>query len=116
MYHGLFHSIMSYRIVFLGGSLEAEIIFLLQRRILWTICYDKFRDSCKTMFKGLQILTFQYVIFFESLLVLNKNPGIYIKNNEDNSRNTRLEKKLHIPQVQSSLRKSGLYHSYRKNE
>lgn len=115
MYHGLFHSIMSYRIVFWGGSLEAEIIFLMQTRILWTICYDKFRDSCKPMFYGLKILTFQYVIFFEFLLVLNKNPGIFIKNNEENCRNTRLKKTLHGPQVQSSLTKSGPYRSYRKN-
>jgi len=53
VYHSLFHSIMSYGIMFWGNSPHTHIIFKMQKRVLRIIVGAGYRDSCRELFKEL---------------------------------------------------------------
>jgi hypothetical protein len=57
------HSIMSYGIIFWGGSSYAKKVFILQKRIIRNITNAKPTDSCREIFVKLEIMTLysQYI-------------------------------------------------------
>jgi len=64
VYHSLFHSIMSYGIMFWGNSPHSPIIFKMQKKVLRILVGIGYRDSCRELFKELKILTLssQYIL------------------------------------------------------
>jgi hypothetical protein len=62
----IFHSIMTYGLIFWGNSSHSGNIFKLQKRIIRIIMGARPRDSCRKLFKVLKILplTSQYIFFF----------------------------------------------------
>jgi hypothetical protein len=50
------HSIMSYRIIFGGNQQHSEKIFKTQKRVMRIITHSRARDSCRELFKKLEIL------------------------------------------------------------
>jgi hypothetical protein len=51
IYYAHVHSIMSYGIIFWGGSSNAKKMFILQKKILRIITNTKPRDSCQEIIK-----------------------------------------------------------------
>jgi len=47
IYHSLFHSIMSYGIIFWGNSSHSSIIFKMQKRVIRTMMGCGYRESCR---------------------------------------------------------------------
>jgi hypothetical protein len=56
IYYAHVHSIVSYGIIFWGGSCNARKVFILQKKILRIIRNTKPRDPCWEIFKQLGIM------------------------------------------------------------
>jgi hypothetical protein len=63
IYFSYFHSVMNYGLLFWGNSSYSMKIFRLQKCIIRIIFDCKSRDSCKQMFKKIQILPFHHNIY-----------------------------------------------------
>ena len=59
VYFFYFHSVMSYGIIFWGNSHLSTNIFKIQKRIIRIITNKGKRDSCRQLFKTIQILPSQ---------------------------------------------------------
>jgi hypothetical protein len=58
IYFAHVHSIMSYGIMFWGGSTNAQKVFLMLKRIIRVMMNRRPRDSCRKIFKMMKIMTF----------------------------------------------------------
>jgi hypothetical protein len=57
VYHSLFHSIMSYGVIFWGNSSQQSFeIFKIQKRVIRTMMGCGYRDSCRKLLMELKIL------------------------------------------------------------
>jgi hypothetical protein len=56
IYVSYFHAVMSYGIIFWGNSSHSGNIFKLQKRVIRIITNSRSRDSCRELFKKLDIL------------------------------------------------------------
>lgn len=89
VYHSYFHSIINYRIIFSGNSSCSNNIFKLYNRIIRIIMGADITDSCRELFKTLNILSpiSQYIFCLLLFVVTNKN--IFRMNLEIHRINTR---------------------------
>jgi hypothetical protein len=67
IYFSYFHAVMSYSIIFWGNSSHSGNIFKLQKRVIRIITNYRSRDSCRDLFKKLDILSL-YSQYIYSLL------------------------------------------------
>lgn len=72
-YHAQFHSVMSYGISAWGASSYALRIFKIQKRVIRTISILKKRESCKTSFMALNILTMPCEYIYKTLVYMKTN-------------------------------------------
>jgi hypothetical protein len=81
IYHAHVHSIMSNGIICWGNSPGAKQVFKIQKKIIRIITHLRHRDSCKEIFKNLQIMTLcsQY-IFSIMLFVVNEVNKLILEN------------------------------------
>jgi len=56
VYFACVHSIMSYGIILGGNQPHSEKIFQIQKRVIRIITNSRARDSCRELFKKLEIL------------------------------------------------------------
>jgi lipoprotein signal peptidase len=56
IYFAYFHSIMNYGIIFGGNSSSSKNVFTLQKNVIRIIAGVKPRNSCRNLFKRLEIL------------------------------------------------------------
>jgi hypothetical protein len=75
VYFNYFHSVLSYGIIFWGNSVHSKYIFKIQKRTIRIITNAGIRDSCRDLFKKLQILPFysQYIYCLLMFVVKNRN-------------------------------------------
>ena len=57
IYFAHIHSIISYDIIFWGSSSYADKVFILQKKIIRIITNTRPRDSCREVFKNMEIMT-----------------------------------------------------------
>jgi hypothetical protein len=100
IYFAQVQSIMSYGIIFWGGSSHAKKVFILQKKIIRIITNTKFRDSCREIFKKLEIKML-YSRYIYTLLLFNFN-------NEIHKYTTRFHRNLHVPSVNNTNAKKEL--------
>jgi hypothetical protein len=68
------------------------------------------RDSCRQLFKQLQILSLPSQYIFSLLVFVNKNRGLFQSNSVIHDLNTRFNHNLHLPSANStSVQKAVLY-------
>ena len=104
------HSVMSYDIIFWGNSHPSKSIFKIKKRIIRTITNTGSRDSCRQLFKQLQILSLPSQYIFSLLVFVNKNIGLFQSNSEIHNLNTRFNHNLHLPSTNLTLvQKAVLY-------
>lgn len=103
IYHGCFHSILNYGIMFWGASPEAERIFLLQKRAVRLLSKEAFLAHCRPLFKELRILTLPSQLIFECALYVKKNPDKFVTNAEIHQHRTRQAGMLHLSQNRTTL-------------
>ena len=112
IYYSYVHSIITYGLIF-GGSLpHSTDIFKIQKRMFRIMTKSRSRDSCRQLFKRLEILHLrsQY-IFSVLLLFVVKNKNLYTTNQEIHNITTRSNTNLHPPVCNLTVFQKGAYHS-----
>jgi hypothetical protein len=89
IYYSYFHAVMSYDIIFWGNYFHSNNIFNLQKRVIRVIINYRNRDSCKDMFKKLDILTFYSQYIFSLLIFVTDNISLFKTHSEFYNINTR---------------------------
>jgi hypothetical protein len=97
VYFSYFHSIMSYGIIFWGNSHLSSNIFKIQKRVIRIITNKSKRDSCRQLYKQLQILTLPPQYILSLLVFVAKNGDLFLSSSEIHDINTRTNYNLHLP-------------------
>jgi hypothetical protein len=95
IYNAHVHAIMSYGLIFWGNSPGAEKVFKLQKKIIRIITNTRPRDSCKEIFKNMQIMTLYSHYIYSIILFVVNNTLIFTTNNEIHKHNTRNNNNFH---------------------
>jgi len=95
IYFAHVQSIMNYGVIFWGNSPSAKKVFILQKKIIRIIANIGMRDSCREIFKNLQIMTLYSLYAYSIILFVVKNKHLFTVNNEIHKYNTRNNKNLH---------------------
>jgi hypothetical protein len=82
IYYSYVHSVISYGIVFWGNSHFSDSIFKIQKRIIRVITDTGRCDSCRELYKKLQILPLPSQYIFSLLVFVNKNRSCFTSNSE----------------------------------
>jgi hypothetical protein len=111
VYFAYVHSVMSYGIIFWGNQPHSEKIFKIQKRVIRIITNSRMRDSCRELFKRLEILPlYSQYIFSPSIFVI-KNKHLFSTNNQIHSAHTRFKMNLHPPIANLIRFQKGVYYS-----
>ena len=75
LYHSLFVSVARYGIVNWGGGSASNMyrVLILQKRALRIICRLRRRDSCREMFRSLELLTIPSMYILDAITYVLKN-------------------------------------------
>ncbi|PNF23822.1 hypothetical protein B7P43_G15913 [Cryptotermes secundus] len=110
IYFAYFHSVMKYGIIFWGNSSYSQKIFILQKKIVRIMAGVKPRESCKNIFKRLEILTLPCEYIFSLMIFIVKNQEFFPTNSTIHNVNTRNKNQLHRPVASlSCFQKSAYY-------
>ena len=110
IYFSYFHSILSYGIIFWGNSSHSFNIFKVQKKAIRIIMNASIKDSCRQLFKILNILPLKSQYIFSLLLFVAKNRDLYESNSEIHTVNTRYSSDLHTPMANLVTFQSGPYY------
>jgi hypothetical protein len=77
-YFSYVHSVISYGIIFCRNSSYSKDIFKIQKRIIRVIMNSRRSDSCRELFKQLDILPLQSQYIYSLLLFINKNKDDFL--------------------------------------
>lgn len=113
-YFGYFHSIMQYGIIFWGNSTESITLFRIQKRTIRAMVRSDMLDSCKPIFKKLNIMPLPCVYIYRILLFVRtemRSSTSFLTNQQVHNHNTRQRNDLHVNYVNTSLCKSGVLYS-----
>ena len=111
VYFSYAHSAISYGIIFGGNTYCSTNIFKVQKRIIRIISNTGRRDSCRELFKQLQILPLPSQYIFSLLVFVNKNKELFLTNSEIHDLNTRYIHNLHLPFTSLKLVQKGVLYS-----
>ena len=103
-------SVMPYGIIFWGNSHISGSIFKVQKRIIRIITKAGKRNSCRQLYKQLQILPLPSLYIF-SILVFANNRSLFLSNSEIHDRNTRYNHNLHLSSTNLTMVQKGVLHS-----
>jgi hypothetical protein len=111
IYFSYFHSVMNYRLLFWGNSSYSTKVFRLQKCIIRIVFGCKSRDSCRQLFKKIQILPLPSEYIRTLLLSVVQNRNQFKTNVDVHDINTRQHFDFH--QHLSSLAKyqKGVYYN-----
>jgi hypothetical protein len=111
VYFSYFHSIMSYEVIFWGNSCVSNDIFKIQNRTIMILTNKSKRDSCRHLFKQLQILTLPSQYIYSLLVFVVKNIDLFWQNSEIHNLNTRYKNNLHLPSTSLTTVQKGVLYS-----
>jgi hypothetical protein len=103
IYHSLFHTVMTYGIIFWENSSHSIQVFRMQKKAIRVIMGRGNRESCRNLFKELKILPLmtQYILYL--LTFVSNNRDQYFKNSEIHNVNTFTIKELIIQVLRFSV-------------
>jgi hypothetical protein len=111
VYFSFFHSVMSYGLIFWGNSSHADIVIKLQKRVIRIMMGCGYRESCRDLFKELNILPLKSQYIFSLMMFVVKNRDCFVANKECHEINTGQAVNLHLFQVNLTKYRNGVYHS-----
>jgi hypothetical protein len=111
VYFSYFHSIMSYGVIFWGNSCIRNDIFKIEKEIIRILNNKTKRDSCRRLFKQLQILTLPSRYIFSLLIFVVNNRDLLSLNSEIHNLNTRYKNNLHFPSTNLTMVQKGVLYS-----
>jgi hypothetical protein len=111
VYFAYVHTIISFGIIFWGNQPYSEKIFKLQKGVIIIITHPRTRDSCRELFKRLEILLLysQYILYLSIFVVKNKH--LFTTNNQIHNVHTRYKTNLHPPIANLTKFQKGVYYS-----
>jgi hypothetical protein len=107
------YSIMSYGIIFWGGSSHIHKVFILQKKIIRIITNTRPKDSYSEVFRKMEIMTV-YSQYIYSLLLFTRTVNdryLFNTNNEIHKYKTRVSCNLHLSAVNLTKLHKGAYTS-----
>ena len=110
VYFAYIHSVMSYGIIFGGNQPYSDKIFKIQRRVIRIITNSRMRDSCRDLFKKLEILPLYSQYIFSIPIFVIKNKHLFYTNNQIHSIHTRFKTNLHPPTANLTKFQKGVYY------
>ena len=111
IYFSNFHSIISYGIIFGGNTGYSNSLFKLQKRVIRTMMNAGNNESCRELFKHLNILPLQSQYILSLSLFVVKNFNVFKPNSMFHSFNTRHCSDLHQPPVRLTKVQKGVHYS-----
>jgi len=105
------HSIMSYGIILGGNQPYSDKIFKTQKRVIRIITNSRMRDSCRELFKKLEILPLYSQYIFSISIFVIKNKHLFYTNNQIHSIDTRFQTNLHPPTANLTKFQKAVYYS-----
>lgn len=102
-YHAEFLSRVRYGLLFWGSSRHFNRIFVIQKKVLRNIVGASNHQSCRPIFKKLQLLPLICIYISELVIYVKSNEGKFIKNSDLHNYNTRNNTELVIPLHNSTL-------------
>jgi hypothetical protein len=97
VYFTYIHSVVSYGIIFGGNQPYSDKIFKIQKRVIRIITNSRMRDSCRELFKKLEILPLYSQYIFSISIFVIKNKHLFYTNNQIHIIHTRFKTNLHPP-------------------
>ena len=110
VYFTYVHSIMSYGIIFWGNQPYSQKIFKIQERVIRIIINSRMTDSCRELFKELEILPLYSQYIFSLPIFVIKNKHLFYTNNQIHSVHTRFKTDLHPPIANLTKFQKGVYY------
>jgi hypothetical protein len=110
IYYSYFYSVMLYGIIFWGTSSHNNNVFKLQKWIIRIITNSRNRDSCRDLFKKLNILPFYSQYIFSLLIFVIDNISLFKSNSELYEINTRNKNNVHPSRLRLSIYGNGVYY------
>jgi hypothetical protein len=104
-----FHHILWYN--FWGNSAHSNYIFKIQKRVLRIMMNAGNRESCRELFKRLNILPIHLQYILSLLLFVAKNIEMFKSNSVVHNINTRHSSDLYLPSAHLSKVQKGVYYS-----
>jgi hypothetical protein len=110
VYYSYFNSIINYGLPFWGNSPQCLNVFRIQKKIIRIMLGCRRRDSCRNLFRKLEILPLasQYILYL--MLFITKNRNEFTVNSEIYRINTRQQNNLHQPSVNLKKYQNGIYY------
>ena len=109
IYYSYVHLIITYGMIFWGNSPHSTDILKFHKRIIRIMTKSKSRDSCRQLFKRLEILPLQSQYIFSVLLFVVKNKDLYTTNQEIHNITTSSNTNLHPPVCNLTVFQKGAY-------
>ena len=111
VYFAYIQSIISYGIIFWGNQPYSDKIFKIQNRVIRIITSSRPRDSCRELFKNLEILPLysQYIYSISIYAVQNKH--LFYTNHHIHSIHTQFKTNLHPPTANITKFQKAVYYS-----
>ena len=98
VYFAYIHSIMSYGIIWWGGNQPySDKIFKIKKRVIRIITSSRMRDSCRELFKELEILPLYSQYIFSISIFVIENKHLFYTNNQIHSIHTIFKTNVHPP-------------------
>jgi len=111
VYFAYIHLTISYGIIIWGNQPHSEKIFKIQKKAIKIITNSRMRDSCRELFKKLEILPLYSQYIFSLSIFVIKNKHLFYTNNVIHSINTRFKTNLHPPIANLTKFQKGVYYS-----
>ena len=108
-YYGQFYSLMTYGIIFWGGSHIHEV-FLIQKRVLRILLDLKINESCRQHFKELNLLTAPALFVYECLCFIFRHMNEFKDNVRDHNYETRHKDMLSYPIHSTTVIEKGCFY------
>jgi len=113
--HSLFlvivHSVISYGIILGGNQPYSDKIFKIKKRVIRIIISSRPRDSCRELFKNLEILPLYSQYIYSISIYVVKNKHLFYTNNQTHSIHTRFKTNLHPPTANLTKFQKGVHYS-----
>jgi hypothetical protein len=97
IYFAHVQSSMNYGILFWAGSSYVKKVFILQKKIIRIIMNTQPTESCREIFKKLEIMPFYSQYIYSLFLYIINNKGVFNFNIDIHKYKTRFHDNLHVP-------------------
>jgi hypothetical protein len=103
------HTIISCGLIFWGNSSYAKKVFVSQKKIIRIITNTTPRNSCREIFRNMQIMTLYSQYIYSLVLFTVNNKHLFTANNKIHKYNTRNNNNLHPALVNLTEYDKGRY-------